>query len=79
MFYRFPYIAVGFSDEEWEGMPRGHRVLIRDWYLNGRDRDQTLLYDEFDTYSQVWRIEKKYKLKERPIVKINVWDLNVPE
>lgn len=72
MFYRFPYHQAGFSDEEWEVMPRGDRVLVRSYYLNGRDTDQTMLFDEFDTDYQPRKVARKYKLETRPDVFISL-------
>lgn len=66
MFLRFPFHDIGFSDDEWEELPRGDRVLIRDYYLNGKDSEQTLLYAEYDTAYQVRKIERRYELKSRP-------------
>lgn len=72
MFYRFPYHQAGFTDDEWELMPRGDRVLVRDYYLNGRDTDQTMLYDEFETDYQPRRAVQRYQLERRPDVSIRL-------
>ena len=72
MFYSFPYRALDFTQDQWDAMPRVERVLIRDYYLNGRDTKQTAAYGEYDTPYQVWKIIKKYDLKTRaaPMIKL---------
>ncbi len=72
MLYRFPFHLAGFTEDEWETMPRGDRVLVRDYYLNGRDTDQTMLYGEFETDYQPRKVSRKYKLEERPDVFISL-------
>ena len=77
MFYNFPYLSVGFSHEEWETMPRNHRTVIRDYYLNGRDDTATAIYDEYDTERQVQYIERTYQLRSRPSVEIRLHDFTL--
>ena len=77
MFYYFPYHAVGFDDETWEAMPRVERVIVRDWYLNGRDRRQTTTYGEYDTPFQVGKVERKYNLHQRPFLRIQTADFHL--
>lgn len=68
MFIDFPYRDIGFSDEEWEAIPCGVRRVIRDYYLNRKNADQTMLYCYYDTGYQVRKVEREYKLEERPAI-----------
>ena len=78
MFYNFPYQLAGFSHEDWEELPRGDRVIIRDYYLNGMSWEQTLIYDEYETSYQVRKVEIERKLEERPKISIRVADFRIP-
>lgn len=76
MFLHFDYLQAGFTDEEWDQMPRRDRVLVRDYQLNGGDADQTAMYAEYDTAFQVEKVEKRYNLKKRPLVYFTFADFN---
>ncbi len=77
VFYSFPYQLAGFTHDEWEAMPRGDRVLIRDYYLNGEDADQTAIYNEYETMHQVWKIKRDHNMDTRPNIKITYSDLHI--
>ncbi len=79
MFYRVPHTALGFSEDEWDTMNRGDRVIIRDYYLNGGDREQTSLYCEYDTIYQVRKVERKYNLEQRPKLVIRFTNFQLVE
>ena len=76
MFYRFPFYQAGFTEEEWEEMPRGNKVIVRDYFLNKKDREQCLLYGEFETVYQVRKVEKYYDLESRPEIIFCAEDFN---
>lgn len=77
MFYTFPYWDAGFSEEEWENMPRGDKVLIRDYYLNGRNAIRTVLYDEYMSDYQMDKMHRQYHLEGRPNVCISIDSFNI--
>ena len=74
MFWRIPHQRLGFSDEEWETMPSGHRRIVKSYVLNGYDREQTSLYEEYETVFQVRKVEKWYGLEQRPKIQLSVDD-----
>jgi len=68
MFLEFPFRQIGFSSDEWETMPRTHKVLIRDFYLNGCDDTRTVLYDEYQSDYELNKVKRTYQLSRRPRV-----------
>ena len=77
MFWMLPYQKVGFSEEEWENIPRGDRCIIRDYYLNDCDREETLKYSYYQTMHQVRMVERKYDLESRPLLSIRIEELTL--
>lgn len=65
MFFNFPYESIGFSEEEWEDVSRTDKLIIRDFYLNGCDKDQTMLFGFYETDRKVRTAIKKYNLPQR--------------
>jgi hypothetical protein len=74
MFLDFPFEQIGFSEAEWEQMPRNHKVLIRDFALNGYDDTRTVLYDEYQSDYELNKVKRKYKLSQRPVVHFSSTD-----
>jgi len=77
VFYRFPFESAGFTQGEWNEMPRGNKMIIKQYYLNDRDDDQTALYAEYETMHQVWRVKNEYNMDARPDVRISFADFNI--
>ena len=69
MFFHFPYQKIGFSEEEWEKIPRNDRCVIRDYYLNGRNIRETTTYGFYETPWTIRKVIRIYKLKKRPQIK----------
>lgn len=76
MFLSFAYHQAGFTDEQWEEIPRTDRVIIRDFFLNGRDVDQTMLYNYYETDSKVRKAVKRYDLKTRMMPHFSLADFS---
>lgn len=79
MLYELPFWHLNFTQEEWNAIPRGNRTLIRDFILNGYNREKTLLYNEYETDFQLRTVEKKYNLHNRPRVIVRASDLCLAE
>lgn len=77
MFHHFDYFRYGFTDEEWDEIPRVDKVIIRDYALNGGDRDQTMWYGYYETIYQVRKAEKEYHLDRRPKIHFSYTDFNL--
>ena len=77
MFFDLDNNKLGFDNYNWAMMPKGDRRIIRDYVLNGFDRDETLLYGFYDTMYQVRRVEKDYNLEERPRVQVSYGDFAI--
>ena len=74
MLFDFNFKEVGFSDEEWEEIPRTSKCVIRSYYLNGRDKEETMLYEFLQTDWKVRQTINRYHLKERPVPRISLAD-----
>lgn len=72
MFFVFPFQKLGFTEDQWEGMPRNDRVIIRDFELNNRDVDQTMFYDYYETSSKIRKVINRYNLKSRPQLQLSI-------
>lgn len=70
MFFDFPYQRAGFSDKEWSLIPSGVKRIIRDYYLNGKDKAATEKYCFYETDFRIRRVEKHYGLDRRPRIAI---------
>lgn len=77
MFLDFRHRDLGFSDEEWEDMPRTHKVLIRDFALNGYDDIRTVLYDSYESDYELNKVKRVYQLSRRPRVQFSVQDFTI--
>lgn len=66
MLFNFDYLALGFAEEEWELIPRSHKLIIRDFEWNGRDDWQTALFGFYETEDPVRKVVKRYELRRRP-------------
>lgn len=55
-------------------MPRVDKTLIRDYYLNGRDETQTIIYAEYNSDTQMGHVRREYSLKNRPELQIHIED-----
>ena len=61
------YVAYGFTDEDWDSIPRTSKVIIRDYAIHcDYDRDLTMMYGYYETIFQVRKVEKIYRLECRP-------------
>lgn len=78
MFYNFEPSEAQFSDEEWDTIPRTDKVIIRDWYLNGCNNDQTMMYGFYETEFKVRRAVDKYELRARPRVQLSLASFRLP-
>lgn len=78
VFLSFPHADAGFSDEEWDSMSRVDRVITRDYFLNGCDREQTLLFGEYQTVFQVRKVERQYDLEHRPKPELSIACFHFP-
>lgn len=63
---------------EWDAIPRGDKAIIRDYYLNGTDTDQTAIYGFWETTHQVRKAEKTYELENRPKLYITAETFRLP-
>lgn len=77
MFYHFPFGAIGFTPDEWEIMPRTDRMVIKSWYLNGRNDERTALFEEYESARQVQNVKRRYSLQERPVVHFSWQDFTL--
>ena len=75
MFWDLPYQDIGFSHKEWQLIPSGVKRIIRDYYLNGGSRPETIKYSFHETDFRVRIIENKYNLRKRPHVVVRPCDL----
>ncbi len=78
MFYDFPYLKAGFKEEEWEEVPRTDKVIIKAFYMNEGDLDQTMLSEFYETDRKVRGAVKTYGLFSRPFVQVKLADLHIP-
>lgn len=76
MFWHFEPEKAGFTEEEWDRVPRRDRVLIKSYHLNGGDIDQTFLFCEYETQRQVRLTEKRYELEHRPLIQLSYSDFH---
>lgn len=74
MFFALPIQRLGFTQEKWENMPGGHRRLIRDYVLNGNDREATMLYGEYESDYQIRKVEHIYNLRKMPRLQLSMAD-----
>ena len=74
MFFELIPRRIGFTEKEWEKIPKGQRRLIRDYHLNGCDKMATINYRYDDTDFEVRRTIKIYHLEERPTHVLNAED-----
>lgn len=65
MFLNFDHTVVDFTEDEWESVSRVDKTIIREWFLNGRDNDQTMLSLYYETDKSIWKTVKGYDLKKR--------------
>jgi len=72
LFWDFPHEEVGFTMWQWDEVPRGDKAIIRDYYLNHKDRELTSIYGFWDTIHQVRKAEKQYELEKRPCIDIQL-------
>jgi hypothetical protein len=68
MLYDFPYLAAGFTEEEWDGIPRTDKTIIRDYYLFGGNQDKMLSFEFYDTDRKIRGAMKIYHLRARPFL-----------
>lgn len=78
MLYRFDHTQAGFTDEEWEDVSRGDKVIIRDWYLHGGDKEQVMLFNYYETDRQIRRAVNFYELRSRPLLQISLASFSIP-
>ena len=57
---------IGFTDKQWNDIPKGQRRLIRDYHLNGCNKKATINYRYDDTDFEVRRVIGIYHLEDRP-------------
>ncbi len=74
-FYDFRYDHVGFTDEDWDEITRGDKMIIRDYYLNHRDITCTQLYSFYSKPDKVEKVERAYHLSYRPPLFIDINEL----
>lgn len=79
MIFRFPYEKLGFTNEEWTDMPNVVKRNIRDYYLNGRDRQATKDFAFYDTDFSIRRMEKLYNLRNRPVIVFRSFDFTLTD
>lgn len=78
MFYNFNPSEAGFSDETWDAIPRTDKVIVRDWYLNGGNNDDTMLYGFYETDFSIRSAVNKYELRARPRIQISLAHFHLP-
>jgi len=78
MFWNFDPTSIGFEESTWDRVTPNNKMIIKIYQLNGCDREQTLMFCEHETADQVRNVERKYRLEERPRLKLSVQDFNIP-
>tara|TARA_Y100000310_G_scaffold26154_3_gene24969 strand:+ start:3894 stop:4133 length:240 start_codon:yes stop_codon:yes gene_type:complete len=72
MFMLFPFEQAGFTETEWEKVPRVKKCIVRSYFLNNRDVRQAAICDYYETSDFVHRTVKHYKLEDIPPLGIRV-------
>ena len=72
MFILFPYKAVGFTESEWDKVPRVKKCIIRSYFLNNRSVRQAAICDYYATDDFVDRTVRDYGIKKTPPIGITV-------
>ena len=79
MFWSLDYHALNFTDSEWDSMSRIDKVTIRDYVLNGYDREQTTIYNDYASIFQVRKVERQYDLERRPRMELSLAQFHLPD
>lgn len=72
MLFDFPYLQAGFSDEQWDHVPRTDKVIIRDWYLMKGDLDAVMYFGFYQTDRHIRGAVKDYGLRARPQLQLSL-------
>lgn len=78
MLFNFEPETVGFYDEEWELIPRTDKVIIRDFFLHGGDKDQVMLYNFYETDKKIRNAVNLYELRARPRLQLSLASFSLP-
>lgn len=78
MLFNFDHREAGYTDDEWESIPRTDKVIIRDWHLHGGDKDQVMLFNFYETDRKIRRAVDIYELREKPLLQISLASLSLP-
>lgn len=78
MFWNFDPTSIGLEESTWDRITPNNKMIIKIYQLSGCDREQTLMFCEHETVDQVRNVERKYRLEDRPRLKLSVQDFNIP-
>lgn len=78
MFFNFDHAEADFTDEQWDDIPRTDKVIIRDFFLNDCNVDQTMLYGYYETDFKVRQAVHKYELRARPRIALSLARFHLP-
>lgn len=61
----FPYLLLGFSEEEWFDVPRTDKVIIKDWFIFRGNIEGVMRENFYETDFKIRRARDRYSLRNR--------------